>query len=141
MFRAKYDIGLRGSGRDHAVLRLPSRGLVTLLAFLFLVSAQLCYAMAHDAPSVQTVPDCHVNISHQMDDTSVSADAGKTAPKDHGGKTPNACVMMACGCVVQLATDLRADVPVQDFGLPPLVAALNGKSPNSDLRPPISLQA
>jgi len=123
MFRAKYDIGLRGSARDHAVLRLPSRGLVTLLAILFLVSAQLCYAMAHEALSVQTVSDCHVNMSHQMDDTSVSADAGKTAPKDHGGKTPNACVMMT------------------DFGLPPLVAALNGKSPNSDLRPPISLQA
>ncbi|MCH4542535.1 hypothetical protein DK867_03375 [Ochrobactrum sp. POC9] len=141
MYRAKYDIGVRSTARGHAVLRLPSRVFVTLLSFLFLVSAQLCYAMSHDTPSVQTVSECHVNISDHMDDSAMLADKGKAAPMDHGAKTPDACVMMTCGCVVQLATDLRAFVPAQDFGLPPLVAALNGKSPNRDLRPPISPQA
>jgi hypothetical protein len=140
MHRAKYDTGLRASVRDHAVLRLPSRMLATLLAMLFLVSTQLCYAMVHDSPSQSMLSDCHMNMPHEMDATSGSADTGKSAPMDHGAKTPNACLMMTCGCVVQLATDLRADVPSQNFGLPPLVAALSGKSPNRDLRPPISLQ-
>lgn len=141
MYRAKYDIGLRNTARGHAVLRLPSRVLVTLLSFLFLVSAQLCYAMAHDTPFVQTVSEGHVNIQHYIDGSSMSVDKGKDAPMDHGTKTPSACVMMTCGYVVQLTTDLRASGHTQDFGLPPLVAALNGKSPNRDLRPPILLQA
>ncbi|MBQ0707615.1 MULTISPECIES: hypothetical protein [unclassified Ochrobactrum] len=141
MYRAKYDIGLRNTARGHAVLRLPSLVLATLLSLLFLVSAQLCYAMAHDALAAQMVPDCHVNTPHQMDDISVGTNRGQTAPMDHGAKAPNACVMMTCGCVVQLGTDLRANVPAQEFGLPPLVAALNGESPHRDLRPPISLQA
>ena len=72
---------------------------------------------------------------------SLSVDEGKTAPMDHGAKTLNVCVMMTSGCVVQLATDLRASDSTQDFGLPPLVAALNGNSPNRDLRPPITHQA
>lgn len=120
-------------------MRLPSFVLVTVLSFLFLVSAQLCSAMAYDTPSVPTVSECHVEMQHPMDGASISN--GKAAPMDHGAKTPNACVMMTCGCVVQLAAELRASVPAQDFGLPPRVAALNGKSPNGDLRPPISLQA
>jgi hypothetical protein len=53
MYRAKYDIGLRNTARGHAVLRLPSLVLATLLSLLFLVSAQLCYAMAHDALAAQ----------------------------------------------------------------------------------------
>jgi len=143
MYRAKYDIGMRNTARGHAVLRLPSRMLVTLLSFLFLVSVQRCYAMAHDTPSVQTGSECHVSMPHHMDglSMSMSVDEGKTAPMDHGAKTLNVCVMMTCGCVVQLATDLRAFDSTQDFGLPPLVAALNGNSPNRDLRPPITLQA
>lgn len=137
MYRAKYDIGVRKRTRGHVALHLPSRVLVTLLSFLFIVSAQLCYAMAHDAP----VSDCRVTVPHEMHGLSVSMGEETTAPPDHGSKASNACVMSTCGCIVQLDADLRADVAEQDFGFPPLVAALNGKSPNRDLRPPISLQA
>ncbi|MEJ5021710.1 hypothetical protein WH297_18525 [Ochrobactrum vermis] len=141
MYRAQYDIGLRNTARGHAVLRWPSRAFMTLLSLLFLVSVQLCYAMAHDAPSVQMVSDVGANVPHHMGGVGPSTDVGKTAPMDHGAKTPNACVMMTCGCVFQLGADLRSFVPAQNFGLPPLVAALSGKSITGDLRPPISLQA
>ncbi len=141
MYRAQYDVGLRNTARDHAVLCLPSRVLMTLLSLLFLFSVQLCYAMAHDVPSVPVVSDVSAGVPHHMGVTGPSSDVGKTAPMDHGVKTPNACVMMTCGCVFQLGADLRSFAPAQDFGLPPLVAALSGKSPRGDLRPPISLQA
>ncbi|MFB8342543.1 hypothetical protein ACWGNA_13865 [Brucella cytisi] len=141
MYRAQYDIGFRNTARGHAVLCSPSRVLVTMLSFVFLLSVQLCYAMAHDMPSVQTVSDCSLNLPHYMDDSSMPSSMDKSAPVDHGAKAPNACVMMICGCVVQLGTNLRAFTPVLDFGLPPLVAALSGKMPNRDLRPPILLPA
>ncbi|MBR7652320.1 hypothetical protein [Brucella oryzae] len=140
MYRVQYDVGLRNTARSHAVLRLPSRVLMTALSLLFLVSVQLCYAMAHDAPSVQVLSDFDANPPHHRGSAEVSSDIGKTAPMDHGVKTPNACIMMTCGCLFQIDTDLHSFVPAQEFGLPPLVAALSGKSPAGDLRPPISLQ-
>ncbi|WP_139974030.1 MULTISPECIES: hypothetical protein [Brucella/Ochrobactrum group] len=141
MHRAKYDFRVRSIKRSRAVLRLPSRVLVTLLSFLFLVSAQLCYTMAHDTQSVQVVAESHVNMPHHMEGSSISVEKGKAAPMDHGAKAPNTCIMMTCGFVVQLATNLRASGSSQDFGLPPLVAVLSGKFPNRDLRPPIAIPA
>ncbi len=126
-----HDIGVRMTVRGYAALRLPSRVVVLLLSLLFLLSAQLCYSMAHDMPSMQSALDCHM-----------SEPQTKTPkPMEHGAKAPNMCVMMACGGIVQLADEFNTSVPMQDFGLPPLAAALGGRDPHGVLRPPIVLQA
>ncbi|MFK0683487.1 hypothetical protein SD208_04110 [Ochrobactrum sp. BD67] len=141
MYRTQYDIGLRNTARGHAVLRVPSRTLMAVLSFLFLVSVQLCYAMAHDVPSVQLISEFDAHATHYSGASEMSVDVSKPAPMDHGAKTPNACVMMTCGCLFQIGSCLHSFVIAQNFGLPPLVTALSGRSPAGDLRPPISLQA
>ncbi|TCQ80096.1 hypothetical protein EDF68_103143 [Ochrobactrum sp. BH3] len=120
--------------RKHSVLRMPSRMLIALLSLLFLVSTQLCYAMAHDLPQVGTVTDCHTTMQV------AKHDGGHSMPTDHGKKASAACVMMSCGGIIQLASDVALFTPDHEFGLPPRVAALNSSDPFGVLRPPISYQ-
>lgn len=134
------------SVRGHSALRLPSHMLVAVFSFLFLVSSQLCYAMAHDMPAmpgdvVQVTVGCHSGTRQAGGMMAQPHHADQSAPMDHGAKSPAACVMMTCGCLVQMSADLSASAPIQDFGLPPLVAALDGSAPHGVLRPPIFIQA
>ncbi|MGN7961461.1 hypothetical protein [Brucella sp. 22210] len=123
-----------------SVLHVQSRALVTILSLLFLVSTQLCYAMAHDMPTVGVSVGCHMSEQQSADSTMpTSHHAGQQAPTDHGAKAPVACVMMACGCIVQLTADIGVLAPSQDFGLPPLVAAMSSNPRHDLLRPPIAL--
>ena len=120
--------------RNHSVLRMPSRMLIALLSLLFLVSTQLCYAMAHDLPQTVAVTDCHETVKI------LKRDMGHSMPADHGKKASAACVMMSCGGIIQLASDVTLFTPDHEFGLPPRVAALNSSDPFGVLRPPISYQ-
>ncbi|MFC7066442.1 hypothetical protein [Brucella rhizosphaerae] len=120
--------------RKHSVLRMPSRMLIALFSMLFLVSTQLCYAMAHDLPQTVAVTDCHSIVQV------AKHDMGHSAPTDHGKKASVACVMMSCGGIIQLASDVALFTPDHEFGLPPRVATLNSNDPFGVLRPPISSQ-
>ncbi|MBJ6133265.1 hypothetical protein JAU75_10505 [Ochrobactrum sp. Q0168] len=123
-----------------SVLHVPSRMLVAVLSLLFLVSTQLCYAMAHDMPTAGVSVGCHVSEQQSAASAMVASNhAGQQAPTDHGAKAPPACVMMTCGCIVQLTADIGVLAPSQDFGLPPLVAALSSHPGHDLLRPPIAL--
>ncbi len=136
----KRNIGGRCNMWGLCFLHVPSRVLVTVLSLLFLVSTQLCYAMAHDMPTAGVSVGCHMS-EQQPADSAIPAShhAGQQAPIDHGAKSPVACVMMTCGCIVQLAADIGAFAPSQDFGLPPLVASLSSNPRDNLLRPPIAL--
>ena len=126
------NIGMRF--RKHSVLRMPSRMLIGLFSLLFLVSTQFCYAMAHDLPLTAAVIDCHTTVQV------AKHDGGHSMPTDHGKKASAACVMMSCGGIIQLASDVTLFTPDHEFGLPPRVAALNSSDPFVVLRPPISYQ-
>ncbi|MBB5700860.1 hypothetical protein FHS76_000703 [Ochrobactrum daejeonense] len=123
--------------RGHAALRSSSRTLIALLSFLFLVSTQLCYAMAHDVSPASPVFDMQESVAGHMDHVTMATDSEKAAPTDHGVKSPNACVMITCGGMHQIGAGLHMFVPIRAFGLPPLVAALSGSALQTDLRPPI----
>ncbi|MCV9906754.1 MULTISPECIES: hypothetical protein [Ochrobactrum] len=120
--------------RKHSVLRMPSRMLIALFSLLFLVSTQLCYAMAHDLPQTIAFTDCHTTAQVGKHD------GGHSTPTDHGKKASAACVMMSCGGIIQLASDVALFTPDQEFGFPPRVATLNSSDPFGVLRPPISYQ-
>ncbi|GAA5542729.1 MULTISPECIES: hypothetical protein [Brucella/Ochrobactrum group] len=136
----KQNIGGRRNMWGLSFLHMPSRVLLTVLSVLFLVSTQLCYAMAHDTPTAGVSVGCR--MSEQQSAASAmpaSHHGGQQAPMDHGAKAPVACVMMSCGCIVQLSADIGAFAPSQDFGPPPLVAALSSNARHDLLRPPITL--
>jgi len=118
--------------RKHSVLRMPAPMLIVLFSLLFLVSTQLCYAMAHDLPQTVAVTDCHSIVKVEQHG------GGHSAPTDHGKKSSSACVMMGCGGIIQLASDVALFTPDHEFGLPPRVAALNSSDPFGVLRPPIA---
>ncbi|ASV83307.1 putative dNA-directed RNA polymerase protein [Ochrobactrum quorumnocens] len=108
--------------------------LIALFSLLFLVSTQLCYAMAHDLPQIATVTDCHSIVKVEKHG------GGHSAPSDHSKKASSACVMMSCGGIIQLTSEFALFTPDHEFGLPPRVAALNSSDPFGVLRPPISYQ-
>lgn len=136
----KQNIGGRRNMWGLSFLHVPSRVLVTVLSLLFLVSTQLCYAMAHDMPTTGVSVGSHMSEQQSADSTMpMSHHAGQQAPMDHGAKSPVACVMMTCGCIVQLNADIGVLAPSQDFGLPPLVAAISSDPRHDLLRPPIAL--
>lgn len=137
MRRSQNQSGSRSMARDRIVLRLPPQLLIALLSFLFLVSTQLCYAMAHDVTSASPIFDRQESVAVHMDHASMAVDSKQATPTDHGVKSPNACVMITCGGIFQFGADLHVFAPVWAFGLPPLVAALSGNTPHTDLRPPI----
>ncbi|MEN5297814.1 hypothetical protein ABE530_05590 [Brucella sp. TWI559] len=126
------NIGMRF--RKHSVLRMPSRMLIALFSLLFLVSTQLCYAMAHDRPQTITFTDCHTTVPV------AKHDGGHSMPMDHGKKASATCVMMSCGGIIQFNSSVALFTPDHEFGLPPRVAALNSSDPFGVLRPPISSQ-
>lgn len=136
----KRNIGGRRNMWGLSFLHVPSRALVTVLSLLFLVSTQLCYAMAHDMPTTGVSVGCHMSEQQPADSPmAASHHEGQQAPMDHGAKSPVACVMMTCGCIVQLTADVGVLAPSQDFGLPPLVAAMSSNPRHDLLRPPIAL--
>lgn len=120
--------------RKHSVLRMPPRVLIALFSLLFLASTQLCYAMAHDLPQTIGFTDCHTTVQV------VKHSGGHSAPTNHSKKTSAACVMMSCGGIMQLASDVALFTPDHEFGLPPRVATLNSGDPFGVLRPPIPFQ-
>jgi len=136
----KQNIGGRRNMWGLSFLSIPSRVLVTVLSLLFLVSTQLCYTMAHDLPTA-SVSTGHPMIEPQSADRAMAAShhARQQAPMDHGAKSSVACLMMSCGCITQLSADIGGLAPSQDFGLPPLVAAMSSNPRDDLLRPPITL--
>ena len=91
----KQNIGGRRNLWGLSFLHVPSRMLVTVLSLLFLVSTQLCYAMAHDMPIADISAGCHISEQQATDSAmSISHHVGQQAPSDHGAKAPAACVMM-----------------------------------------------